>query len=170
MLNFTVLIGVLIFSSSVFAEEVQKNTEQKKECVVSFERFQSPLKNDLLKFKQIQLPVRNPESRTIMQTAIMKNGEVLEFSGGGCEKLSYSITYSNVKISSGGVFENIPMAMRLLESSSMEDSVKQMFLSGLRKAKQKKSENPTELSFLCGGAQCSLIKEISKLKLTFTSP
>jgi hypothetical protein len=167
----SLLIGLIFMTSQVFAEERSKTekqaTTEKKECSFFFESFQSPIFNDPIKFKQVQFPIRNSELRTIQQAAIMKDGEVLEFYGSGCEHQIYSIVYSNAKIKAGAAWENISVAIQLLERTPMDAGVRRIFISGLKKAKQKKSEGLNLISLICGGGECSLEKDISKIKLTY---
>lgn len=163
--HFILSLALLPFGLSV---ALWAQVEQKKisGCIFNFQEYQSPLDKKVKFYKSLEPAKKDMTRNLLTQTAILKTGEELQFSSGGCAHHSFTYTYLGVK--NGG--NDFDRAISLLEKSPDNEGNAQLLMDALKDAKkkevQKKSNNTYDLP--CGDALCILdVSQKNRLQLTY---
>ena len=163
--HFVVLITfVPIFTSiSLWA---QGKKEAIPGCVFNFKDYQSPLDKQVKNFKSLTPAVKDMSRNLLTQTAVLKSGEELQFSSGGCAHHSFTYTYTGVKI--GG--SDFQRAIALLEKTPDNEGNAKLLIGALqdaqRKETPKKASNTYDLP--CGDATCILdVSQKNRVQITY---
>lgn len=145
------------------------------ECSLNFKEFHSPFQNKLKKFKKIKSEIKDAETKTLTQEAILKTGEKILFVGGGCTQVNYSFIYSNLKIKGKKNYNYFVAAKNLLGKTEVKkeyEKPKEALLlaisNNLKRPVKKNKEN--FYNFFCKKSICSL--DLSKknfIKLTYSA-
>lgn len=165
----TVLALVPLTLSLALWAQVAK-VEEQKGCVFNFKEYESPLDNKNKGYKSIDIAKKDMSRNLLTQNAVLKTGENLEFTSGGCAHHSFTYTYTNLRMKSGNDFDR---AIGLLEKTPDKEGNAKLLIGalqdGMRKDVKKKPTGTYELP--CGDATCILdVSQKDRLQLTYDFP
>jgi hypothetical protein len=162
------LIPPLLLSLGLWAQGTKEAPNQG--CVFNFKAYVSPLDNKTKAYKTLDVEKKDDTRKILTQIAILKTGEKLEFTGGGCAHHSFTYTYTNLRFKSGKDFDR---AIGLLQNSPDNEGNSKLLIGALqdamRKDVKKKPEGTYELP--CGDATCILdVAQKDRLQISYDFP
>lgn len=162
------LLPPLLLSLGLWAQGT--NIAKTPGCVFNFKEYESPLDNKTKAYKTLDVEKKDEARKILTQTAVLKTGEKLEFTGGGCAHHNFTYTYTNLRFKSGKDFDR---AIGLLEKSPDKEGNSKLLIGALqdamRKEVKKKPEGTYELP--CGDATCILdVAQKDRLQISYDFP
>jgi hypothetical protein len=143
--------------------------EQK--CELDFPGLSSPFEQKSKEWKKLEKEVRDGEERRISQAGVLKSGQKVEATIGGCAHLNYEITFEGVK-EQGTDALFAEMAMLLAQTPLRKDFVA-TWEEGLKKENRPKVKTVAkgQYDLPCGDATCRLdAQELPRVSLSYDLP
>lgn len=164
------LFGLLVTLGACSSTDSKNESTKSEDCTMNFTEFNSPLDSTSKGFKRIEAENRNEAGKVLIQKAILRSGEQLDFSGGGCTHTTYSFTYSDLNDKAPEVNQQVDLALKLLKKTPSNHNVKAILMAALINAKKQplKADAKDNVKLPCGDATCVLTSDgITELRISY---